>query len=95
MVQVLEKPQTLLLKDIKQNPELITDILFKYKNVSLILEKQGEQVRLVYLKSYNDETIKLLEEIKQDHAIAKQQGYTSEQAFRDLMDARKTIKAYF
>ena len=46
MEQLLEKSQYILIEDIKRNPEVITQFLFKDIDVSILFEKQGDKVRL-------------------------------------------------
>jgi len=45
MEQVSEKSHYFLIEDIRKNPELITELLSKDWDVSVILEKQGNKVR--------------------------------------------------
>jgi len=94
MEQVSEKSQYFLIEDIRKNPELITELLFKEQDVSVILEKRGNRVRYTYLKTYDKETIRILEEAKSEYRKIKEKGYTREQAFKDFTDARREINKY-
>lgn len=92
MEQLLEKSQYILLEDIKRNPEVITQFLFKDIDVSILLEKRGDKVRFSYLKTYSREAICILEEAKREYKEIEEKGYTSEQAFDDFTEAGKEIK---
>ncbi len=94
MEQLLEKSQYILLEDIKRNPEVITQFLFKDIDVSILLEKQGDKVRFSYLKTYSREAVRILEEAKKEYKEIEENGYTSEQAFEDFTEARKEINKY-
>ena len=94
MEQVSEKSQYFLIEDIRKNPELITELLFKEQDVSVILEKRGNKVRYTYLKTYDKETVRILEEAKSEYKRIKEKGYTREQAFKDFTDARREINKY-
>ena len=94
MEKVTEKSQYMSVEDIRKNPELITRLLFKEQDVSVILEKRGNKVRYAYLKTYGKETIRILEEAKNEHKKVKEKGYTREQAFKDFNEAREEMNKY-
>ena len=94
MEQISEKSQYLSVEEIKKNPELITQLLFKDQDVSVILEKRGNKVRYVYLKTYDKESIRILEEAKKEHKRLKEKGYTREQAFKDFSEARAEMNKH-
>ncbi len=94
MEQISEKSQYLSVEEIKKNPELITQLLFKDQDVSVILEKRGNKVRYVYLKTYDKESIRILEEAKKEHKRLKEKGYTREQAGKDFSEAQAEIDKY-
>ena len=89
MAQPAEQFHDILLDDIKGHPELITDILFDDEDLSLILEKRGNVVRFAYLRRYDKETTRILNEAK--HEYTQQKDYTREQAARDFLDAQEEI----
>ena len=91
MEQISENLQDISLEDVRKNPELITRLLFKEEDVSLVLEKHGDIVRFAYLRTYDKETIKILDEAKQEYKQRKKKGYNREQAFNDFTDARLKI----
>ena len=74
--------------------ELERESLFKEQDVSVILEKRGNKVRYAYLKTYGKETIRILEEAKNEHKKVKEKGYTREQAFKDFNEAREEMNKY-
>ncbi len=94
MEQISGKSEYLLLEDIRKNPELITGLLFKDQDVSVILEKRGNKVQFAYLKTYDKETVRILEEAKKEYKKIKEKGYTREQALKDFTDARKEMNEY-
>ncbi|CAN2039332.1 conserved hypothetical protein [Candidatus Magnetomoraceae bacterium gMMP-15] len=86
--------QYISVKDIRNNPELIADILLKKQDVSVIFERKGDSVSYAYLKTYDRESLRLLQEAKEEHRRCKEKGYTREQAFEDLEEARGEISRY-
>ncbi len=95
MEQIAEKFQDILLDDLRGHPELITNMLFNDQDVSIILEKRGNTVRFAYLRTYDKETTRILEEARREYAQKKQEGYTREQAFQDFLDAQEEIQHHF
>lgn len=91
--KVAEQFYDISLDDIKVHPELITDVLFDEHDLSLLLEKRGNSVRFAYLRRYDHETTRILEEAKHGYAQKQQEGYTREQAFKDLVEAQEAIRA--
>jgi len=92
MEQIAEKFQNIVLEDLKVHPELITGMLFSEDDVSLILEKRGQTVRYAYLRRYDKDSRRILEEARTEYAEKKKQGYTREQAFQDLLEAQAEIQ---
>jgi hypothetical protein len=91
MEHVAENFQNIVLEDLKEHPELITEILCNDQDVSLILEKRGHTVRYAYLRIYDQESRRILEEAKTEYLQKKQQGYSREQAFKDLLAVEEEI----
>ena len=89
-----DKIQYFSVEDIKKNPGLITQLLLKTQDISVILEKRGNKVWFAYLKTYNKETIKILEESKNEYKMIKKKGYNREKAFKDFTEAREVINKY-
>lgn len=48
-------------------------------------------MRFAYLRTYDKETTRILEEAKLEYAQKKQEGYPREQAFQDFLDAQEEI----
>ena len=94
MKLLTEKSQYMSVEDIRKNPELITQLLLKDQDVCVILEKRGNKVRYAYLKTYDKESIRILEEAKNEHKKVKEKGYTREQAFKDFNEAREEMNKY-
>ena len=93
MEQLLEKSQHIAVDDIRNHPELIAKLFLEDRDVSVIFEKRGNKVRYAYLKTYDNESIRILQEAKDEHKMIKEKGYTREQAFKDFYEAREEIKS--
>ncbi|KPA12478.1 hypothetical protein MHK_007314 [Candidatus Magnetomorum sp. HK-1] len=94
MKQVNMQPQYVFVDDIKKNPNLIAQILLKDHDVSVIFEKRGRNVKYSYLKIHDQESLRLLDEAKNEHKRLKENGYNRKQAFEDFELARKKINDY-
>jgi len=94
MEQLSEQSRHMSVEDIRSNPGLITELLLKDQDVSLIFEKRGNNVRYAYLKTYDRENIRILQEAKEEHKRLREKGYTSEQAFKDLEDVWEEISKH-
>ncbi|WP_133513043.1 hypothetical protein [Candidatus Thiosymbion oneisti] len=94
MEQVSEKSQHMSVDDIRNNPELIAQILLEDRDISVIFEKRGNEVRYAYLKTYEKESIRILKEAEDEHKRFREKGYTREQAFGDFEKAREEMKKY-
>lgn len=91
MAQITEQSQYVSIEAIKKNPELITRLFFQDQDVSLIFEKRGDQVRYAYLKTHDEESIRILQEAKAEYEQFSKEGYTREQAFKEFEEARQEI----
>jgi hypothetical protein len=85
------KLQNVFLEVVRKNPVLITGLLFKEEDVSIILNKQGNTVYFAYTRTYDKKTTRLLKEAKREHAQKKAEGYSRIQAFDDFTDALNEI----
>ena len=61
-------------EDIRGNPGLIADILLKEQDVSVIFERRGNKVSYVYLKAYDEESLRILREAKEEHRRRRERG---------------------
>ncbi len=93
MEQIADRFQSIVLEDIRKNPELLMGILFNDKDISLILEKRGNTVRYAYLRTYSSDSRRILEEAKNEYLQKKRKGYNREDAFKDLTEALEEITA--
>ncbi len=94
MEQLSEKSQYMSVEAIRNNPGLIAELLLKDREVSIIFERRGNKVRYAYLKTYDEESIRILQEAKKEHKRFKEKEYTREQAFEDFEQAREDISEY-
>ena len=91
MEQLSEQSQHISVEDIRNNPELIANILLKDRDVSVMFKRRGNKVSYAYLKTYNKESVRILREAKEEHKKLGEKGYTREQAFGDFEEAREEI----
>jgi hypothetical protein len=94
MEKLTEQPQHISIEEIRKNPELITQLLLQDQDVSVIFEKRGNQVSYTYLKTYNKDSIRILQEAKADYKRLKEKGYSREQARKELEEAQQEITKY-
>ena len=92
MAQRVEQFHDILLDDLKGHLEVITDLLFDNDDISLILEKRGKIVRFAYMRRYDKETTRILEDAKQEYAQKIQEGYPREQAMKEFLEAQEEIQ---
>ena len=79
-----EKLRDLPLEDVKAHPEIITDLLSGDEDVSVVLEKHGDTVRFAAMRTYDRDSVRILEEARADYRRRKARGYSREEAFADL-----------
>jgi hypothetical protein len=94
MEKLTEQPQHISIEEIRKNPELITQLLLQDQDVSVIFEKRGNQVSYTYLKTYNKDSIRILQEAKADYKRLKEKGYGHEQARKEFEEAQQEITKY-
>jgi len=92
VAQRSEKLKALDITELRAHPEIITDLLAGDDDVSVVLEKHGDVVRFATLRTYDKESIRLLEEARAEHRLAKRQGYGREQALADLEEVLAEIE---
>ena len=91
MNKVLEPTVDIAVEEIRQHPELLANLILSGDDRSIMLEKRADMVRITYLKSYDQETRRILAEARQTYGDQKARGYDREQAFRDLWQAQEEI----
>lgn len=84
MAQRSEKLRDVSLEDVKAHPEMITDLLSGDDDVSVVLEKHGNTVRFAAMRTYDKDSIRILEQARAKYAARKAQGYSRDEAFADL-----------
>ncbi len=94
MEQLAEHSKYISVDDIRNKPELIAGLFLEDRDVSVIIEKRGNKVRYAYLKTYDNESIRILEEAKNEHREIRKKGYNRQQASVDFEDARNEISKY-
>lgn len=94
MEQLLEQPQHLSTEEIRKNPELVTQLLLQEQDVSVIFEKRGDQVSYAYLKTYDKESVRILQEAKAEYKQLKEKGYNREQALKEFEEAQREINKF-
>ena len=84
MAQRSEKLREFPLEDVKAHPEIITDLLSGDDDVSVVLEKHGDTVRFAAMRTYDRDSVRILQEARADYRRRKARGYSREEAFADL-----------
>lgn len=72
------------LSDLKAHPEMVVDLLSGDEDISVVLQKRGETVRLGALKTYSKEVLRIAAEARAEYTEMKRRGYGREDAVRDL-----------
>ena len=84
MAQTPEKVRDVSLDDLKAHPEMVMDLLSGEEDVSVVLHKRGETVRLGAMKTYSKEARRIAAEARAEYAELKRQGYGRKDALADL-----------
>ncbi len=84
MAQRSEKLRDVSLEDVKAHPEMITDLLSGEDDVSVVLEKHGDTVRFAAMRTYDRDSVRILEEARAEYRERQARGYSREEAFADL-----------
>ncbi len=84
MIQRSEKLQDVSLEDITAHPEMITNLLSGEDDVSVVLEKHGNTVRFAAMRTYDKDSLRILEQARAQYRRRKARGYTRQDAFTDL-----------
>ena len=84
MAQVPEKLKDVSLTDLRANPEIVMDLLSGDEDVSVVLQKRGNSVRLGAMKVYSKDVLRIAAEARSEYAQKKRQGYGREDALADL-----------
>ena len=92
-MEALQEQVALSFKDIKSNPGQLIKLLSGDKNVSLMIRRQANTVR-VFKRVYPDEVQEILEEAKAKLAAEKKAGFTKEQKFENFDAALKKVSAH-
>ena len=79
-----EKIKDLLLQELRAHPEIITDLLSKSDEMSVLLRRSGDKVRFAATRTYSREAVGLLAEARAEHAEKKSRGYSREDALADF-----------
>ncbi len=84
MRQRPEELRDVSLKDLKAHPEMVVDLLSGDEDVSVVLQKRGDTVRLGAMKTYSKEAVRIAAKARAEYAEMKRQGYSREDAVADL-----------
>ena len=86
-----EKARTFPLEDLKAHPEIITDLLSGKDDVSVLLDKRGDTVRIGKTRTYPEEVVRVVDKARTEHAELKRQGYDREDALKDFRAFRREL----
>ena len=84
MTQRPEHLRDISLEDLKAHPEMVMDLLSGDEDVSVVLQKRGETVRMGAMKTYSREAVRIAAEARTEYAEMKRRGYSREDAVADL-----------
>ncbi len=84
MAQRPENLRDVSLEHLRTHPEIVMDLLSGDEDVSVVLQKQGESVRLGAMKTYSKKAVRIAAEARAEFAEMKRQGYSREDALGDL-----------
>jgi hypothetical protein len=71
LAQKREHLQDIALKDLRAHPELVTDLLSGAEDVSVVLQRRGDTVRLSAMKTYSADAVRIASEARAEHAVAQ------------------------
>jgi hypothetical protein len=78
MAQRSEKLRNFPLADVKAHPEIITDLLAGDDDVSVVLEKHGNTVRFAAMRTYDKDSLRILEQARDRYAHQRRPEDTPE-----------------
>ncbi len=84
MAQRPENLRDVSLEDLKAHPEMVMDLLSGDEDVSVVLQKRGETVRMGAMKTYSKEAVRIAAEARAEYSEMKRRGYNREDALADL-----------
>ncbi|MCP3959899.1 MAG: hypothetical protein GY719_18805 [bacterium] len=84
MPQRPENLRDVPLEDLKAHPEMVIDLLSGDQDVSVVLQKRGETVRMGAMKTYSKDAVRIGAEARTEYAAMKRRGYGREDAVADL-----------
>lgn len=87
----LEPTVDIAVEEIRQHPELLTNLILASEDRSIMLEKRAGTVRVTYLKKYSSEARRMVAEARLAYVEQSKRGYDREQAFHDLWQAQAEI----
>ena len=93
MRQRSEELRDVALEDLKAHPEMITDLLSGEEDVSVVLQKRGDTVRLGAMKTYSKEVRRIAAEARAEYAEMKRRGYGRKDAVADLERFQRELAA--
>ena len=91
MRQKPEELRDVSLKDLKAHPEMVIDLLSGDEDVSVVLQKSGDTVRLGAMKTYSKEATRIAAETRAEYAEMKRQGYSRDDAIVDLENFQREL----
>lgn len=81
-------------EEFSKHLQVVVEALADNNNISVMLQRRGDEVFVFCKKRYSDEVYAIYEEAKREYQRRKQQGYSREQAFEDFMKAQDEISKY-
>ena len=78
-------------EEIRNHPERLVNLILASDDQSLMVERHADMIRVTFLKSYDQKTRRIVAETRQAYVARSTVGYSREQAFQDLLQAKQEI----
>ena len=79
-----ETVRDLSLQDLRAHPEIVTDLLSQSDEMSILLRRSGNTVRLAATRAYSKEAVRVVAKARAEYAKKKADGYSREDAIADF-----------
>ena len=70
----------------------ILNLLSGDDDVSMVVEKHGDTVRVATMQRYDNDTKRILAEAREEYRQRKEQGYSREEAFSDIKAVQAELR---
>lgn len=92
MTQIAEIQGEARIEDSQEQIQTVKSLLDENENLAVLIERQGDTVRFALMPTYDEETVRFVEEARREHARSKAAGSTREDAIADFNKAADEIR---